>query len=486
MRESRSAALDRCSFGFVRRAGAGYAFPSIPQYTEKLPDISNGAWSMNIIRTLAAAAILVLPSFGFANPFAEHGRLRVSQSGTHLEHADGTPFFFLADTVWTGPALSTGEDWLIYLADRKRKGFTAIQFNMACPWRTATTDREGRGSYKIEAGKLIPNEDFYRQVDARMQSIADAGLLAVPVLVWANKKGDAGMDLSEDQLLTLVTFEVERYRTTNSLFILAGDNRYDAGQAEKWKRIGRTVFGDRSDLLVTTHPTGMNFPWKQWEDEKWLRILGYQSGHGDDAKALAWIHSGPLSEYAGQAKFTKPIINLEPPYEDHNGYQSKKPHPAYHVRRAVYMSLLAAPVAGVTYGGHGVWSWHEKPGETPTDHPSTGIAKVWKEAIALPGSVQMGYVRKFFETLPWTKLRPAPNAVKQATDDPFRFVSAAGTSDGSIYVFYFPSGAFGEITIEPGKSGQTARWFDPRLGEWFDHRQLSPPDTQDWVLVLSP
>ena len=56
--------------------------------------------------------------------------MRVADSGTYLEHADGTPFFFLADTVWTGPALSTPEDWQLYLADRKQKGFTAIQFNM--------------------------------------------------------------------------------------------------------------------------------------------------------------------------------------------------------------------------------------------------------------------------------------------------------------------------------------------------------------------
>jgi hypothetical protein len=435
-------------------------------------------------RIFAVVTLLILPCLGYADPFTEHGRLRIAESATHLEHADGTPFFFLADTVWTGPALSTAEDWQLYLADRQQKGFTAIQFNMASPWRTAPTDREGRTSYRIEGGALIPNEDFYRRVDARLKAIADAGLLAVPVLVWANKKGDAGVELTEDQILTLVKFEVARYQDTNSLFILAGDNRYEGAQAEKWKRIGRAVFDDRPALLVTTHPTGMNFPWKQWEDEKWLRILGYQSGHGDDGKTDAWIHSGPPAEYGRQAKILRPIINLEPPYEDHNGYQSKQPHPAEHVRRAVYMSLLAAPVAGVTYGGHGVWSWHEKPGETPTDHPSTGVAKVWKEAIHLPGSAQMGYVRRFFESLPWTKLRPAPDAVKQSSGDPLKFVSAARASDNSVYVFYFPTSATADITVRPGNHDDSMRWFNPRSGEWIVHRQLTPPDPQDWVLVV--
>jgi hypothetical protein len=439
---------------------------------------------MKLIRVLTVVAITALPCPSIADSFAQHGRLRVAESGTHLEHTDGTPFFFLADTVWTGPARSTADDWQIYLADRKSKGFTAIQFNMASPWRTAAADREGRTSYKIEADRLIPNEEFYRQLDARMKAIADAGLLAVPVLVWANKKGDAGVDLTEEQILTLVRFEVERYQQANCLFILAGDNRYEPSQADKWKRIGRAVFGNRPELLATTHPTGMNFPWKQWEDEKWLRVLGYQSGHGDDAKTVAWIHSGPPAEFGRQAIITRPVINLEPPYEDHYGYQSKKPHSSYSVRRAVYMSLLAAPVAGVTYGGHGVWSWHEKPGQTPTDHPSTGVAKTWKEALGLPGSSQMGHVRELFESLPWTTLRPAPDAVKQLSGDPLKFVSSARTSDGSVYVFYFPSGASAESSVAPGKGDTAIRWFDPRLGQWFTRGQLSPPDEQDWVLVL--
>ena len=162
------------------------------------------------------------------------------------------------------------------------------------------------------------------------------------------------------------------------VWLLAGDNRYDAQSTEKWKRIGRKVFGEHWHQPVSSHPTGMNWPWESWRDEKWLTVLGYQSGHGDDAATLAWIHSGPVSKN-WQNKPVRPIINLEPPYENHVAYQSKKPHTAYNVRRAVYWSLLAAPPAGVTYGGHGLWSWQREPGKTPPDHPSTGVAKVWNE-----------------------------------------------------------------------------------------------------------
>jgi hypothetical protein len=430
-----------------------------------------------------------LPAANADSPFVRHGKLRIAASGTHLEHADGTPFFFLADTVWCGPALSTAEDWRTYLNDRKKKGFTAIQFNAICPWRTAPTDREGRTAYRLEGDRLIPNEAYFRQLDERIEAIRQAGLLAVPVLVWAHKKGDAGYDLSEEQVIELARFQVQRYEKYPCLFILAGDARYTGQEAERWRRIGRAVFASRKDLLVTTHPTGMNFPWKDWEGETWLNIWAYQSGHGDDGRTWAWLHSGPPAQFGQRwAAIKRPIINLEPPYEGHNGYQSRKPHTAENVRRAAYWSLLVAPPAGLTYGAHGLWSWQTESGQEPRDHKGTGIAKTWKEALEFPGATQMGHLRRFFESLPWTELRPAPDFVQQqsAEKDPSTFVACARTADGRVTVVYFPPRAQAQVRLHVSDP-KKVRWYNPREGTWQDNSPrglLVPPDEQDWLLVV--
>jgi hypothetical protein len=81
-------------------------------------------------------------------------------------------------------------------------------------------------------------------------------------------------------------------------------------------------------------------------------------------------------------------------------------------------------------------------------------------------------------------LRPAPGAVKQLSSDPLKFVSSASTSDGSLYVFYFPAEATADITVQPGKADDAIRWFDPRLGQWLPRGQLFPPDDEDWILVV--
>jgi Protein of unknown function (DUF4038)/Putative collagen-binding domain of a collagenase len=443
------------------------------------------------MRSLLAVLALSCPALAADSPFAKHGRIRVAKSGTHLEHADGTPFFFLADTCWTGPALSAEKDWQTYLTDRVKKGFTAVQFNMVSPWRTAPTDAEGNISYVLTGGKLTLNEKFYTRLDARLKAINDAGLLAVPVLCWALKKTDAGNILTEEQITTLCKLQVARYKDAHVLWILAGDNPYRGADADKWKRIGRAVFGDKPDAPVTTHPTGENFPWKDWEDEKWLTVLGYQSGHGDSDKTLKWLHSGPVTEYGKRKEFTRPVINLEPPYEAHNGYASKKPHTDYTVRRTIYWSLLNAPVAGFTYGGHGVWSWHTKPGQGPTDHEGSGIAKVWSEALGLPGAGQLKHVRTLMDEVKWTTLRPYPEGPTQPADtDPAKKVLCAKTVDNSTYVFYYPAGATASVRLHArGGEGHGVRWFNPRDGKWEESSKRGlwvPPDDNDWVLVVKP
>jgi hypothetical protein len=424
------------------------------------------------------------------DPFQKHGKLRVARTGTHIEHADGTPFFVLADTCWNGPALSSPEEWDFYLKDRKRKGFTAIQVSMVAPWSLVPADAEGNVSGKVVDGKWQPNEAFYKRLDARLKAINDHGLLAMPVLLWALQKNkDLGRLLTAEQATDLVTFELKRYKDLTALWILAGDNPYDAAESEKWKKVGRAAFAAVPQPLVTTHPTGQNFPWlKGWDDEKWLTVLGYQSGHGDDDKNWAWTHSGPPAEYGRRKEFTRPVMNLEPPYEGHNGYKTRKPHSDYNSRRAAWWGLTVHPVCGVTYGGHGVWGWATKAGEEPTGHKGTGPAKVWRDALDLPGATQYGHIRKLFETLPWPELRPASDlwAPVIGLESPQLTVTSTATPDRKAVVTYMPAGgrAFFKPPFEVNI--KEVSWFDPRTGEEKPSATgfRPPTEDQDWVNVI--
>ncbi len=416
-----------------------------------------------------------------ANRFLQHGALRVAKDGTHLEHADGTPFFWLGDTAWNGALLSQEEDWHTYLEDRVAKKFTAIQF-VTTQWRSAPSNLEGEVAFTGKE-KIQINPAFFKRMDERIDALNAKGLLAVPVLLWAIR-GDEnpGWYLPEDQAILLEKYLVARYGAHHVVWIPAGDTTYREANGEKWRRISRAVFDGTNHAPIVMHPQGMQSYTEIFRHEKWLSIIGYQSGHGDGDAALNWIHAGPISQEWKRTP-TRPFINLEPPYEDHVAYQSKQRHTDYTVRRASYWSLLNAPTAGLTYGAHGIWSWETEPKE-PLLHKGTGIAKPWFEAMKLPGSQQMKYLHEVFASLRWWELRPAPSLLDEQANEAAKFIAASRTVRGDAAFVYLPVG--GEVIIKA--TVIKAEWFNPRTGQRQTTQpqqgKFRAPDAQDWGLLL--
>lgn len=219
----------------------------------------------------------------------------------------------------------------------------------------------------------------------------------------------------------------------------------------------------------------------------WFDFFGYQSGHGDGDADLRWLLEGPPATAWGEGRAI-PFVNLEFNYEGHLAYQSKRPFDDFMVRRAAYWSLLVAPTAGVTYGAHGIWPWQEE-GGVPLDHPHTGAAPPWHEAIRLPGSESMRIMRSLFDSLDWWRLRPAPDilARQPGEADPNRFVAASATEGHEQAVVYLPAGRGGEGAVREVElrtdllpEGARASWFDPATGE------RTPPARPGAVRLRSP
>jgi hypothetical protein len=422
--------------------------------------------------------------------FLQHGAVRISPNGHYFVHADGTPFLWVGDTCWYGPILSAKEDWRTYLEDRTAKQFNVVHFNVVAPRNGVAADENGEVSFSGDKHIRI-NPRFYQRLDERVDAVNSHGLLAAIVLTWGLRPIDSGNSLPEQEVVRLIRYLESRYGGNHVVWIVTGDNYYEGSDGERWKRIGRAAFDGRKHAPVTTHPASLIWPWESFRDEKWLDFIIYQIGHdGDDARTLRWIHSGPPSQH-WQNPPPRPFISIEPPYEGHLATHSRKPHSDYVSRRAIYWSLLNAPTAGVTYGAHGVWSWHTAVGQPPTDHPKTGVAKTWREALSFPGSTQMKYLEQFFTSVDWWELRPDNNLLSEQPggDDPARHVSASRSEKGDLGVLYLPVG--GEVKLRAGVLAKDLQgtWFDPRTGERTAARPsgestFRAPSELDWVLLL--
>ena len=427
--------------------------------------------------------------------FGRHGPVRVAKTRTFLEHSDGTPFFWLADTGWNAALLSTPDEWRHYLGERTRQRFTAIQF-VTTQWRAAPAgDRLNELAY-AGSERIAVNPAFFRRLDEKIASLNEAGLLAVPVLLWAigggsNPAVNPGHSLPEDQAVRLARYMVARWQGHDIVWVLPGDGDYRGERAEKWKRIGRAVFGDTPHAPVVLHPGGMHWVHREFLNEPWVDIHGYQSGHGDDEKTLRWMTEGPPSrDWTVEPR--RPFINLEPPYENHVAYQSKQPIPPHTVRRAVYWSLLNAPTAGVTYGGHGVWGWDDgtKP---PTDHANSGVPLPWKKALVMPGAEQMAHVASLFASIDFWRLRPSPDALAEqpGTAAAAHFIAAAASDKQDLLVAYTPEPRVISLRAQQMPKGR-ASWWDPRTGARSAARpsvegdtiRFETPSEGDWVLTV--
>lgn len=431
------------------------------------------------------------------NRFSQHGPVSVSNDGFFLMHEDGTPFFWLGDTAWNGPMLSSADDWFYYIDNRVRQRFTGVQW-VATQFRAAP---EGNLFHQLAyTGKEVVqvNPAFFQELDQRVNALNNAGLLNAPVLLWAIGGGskpqvNPGFALPEDQAILLARYMVARWGANDVMWILAGDGDYRGKNAEKWMRIGRAVFGNLEHAPVTMHPGGMQWVLDEFKNERWYDVVGYQSGHGDDDNTLRWLINGPPAK-TWRTEPHRPFINLEPNYENHLSYQARKRITPEQVRRAVYWSLLVSPTAGVTYGGHGVWGWDDG-SRAPTDHPNTGVPLPWRDALRMPGAEQMQHVAALFNSVRYWRLRPAQEilAKQPGANKPGDYISAARTVEGDQIVVYSPAGETIELMESAVPKNSEPRWFNPRDGGRSPAKgvttgnksiQFSPPDGGDWLLLI--
>jgi hypothetical protein len=430
-----------------------------------------------------------------AHALARLGPPWISKDRRHFAHADGTPWFWLADTAWSGALLATAEEWDEYLAERARQRFTAVQVVLT-QWRAGLADENGRKAFAMQDGKLQIDPAFFERMDRRIAAINRHGLVAVPVMLWAltgPDKESPGESLSNEDCIRLASYLRARYHSHHVLWFLGGDGDYRGDKAEKWKIIGRAVFPENLDRKpVTLHPRGMQDPWPSFAEEPWLDFLIYQTGHGTDTRKWRWIAEQAMS-IGWKFEPTRPVLDSEPNYEGHNSYRTGIRISDYHVRRAAYMGLLSAPVAGITYGAHGVWPWIREPGE-PLNHKGSGIADPWRDCLRYPGAAQMTIMRNFLDRLPWTEFRPAQNLViGPAPDAEFsNFISAARTEDGRIALVYTPVRQGVELDLSSFRIVVNATWLNPRNGQRAGAGKLEarksvrmePPEDGDWLLLL--
>ena len=419
--------------------------------------------------------------------FEKHGQVRVARDQRHLEHADGTPFFWLADTVWNGARVAELKDWEFYAGIRASQRFTVAQW-AACPGG----DLKDQSAYGGFPERITINPDFFKRLDAKLDVLSQAGILsAIAPLREITSQTNSAVALPDDQAELLVRYIVARWGADPVAWLIAFEGDAGAKNVGRWKRIGQAVFGARAHAPVVLFPGEAQWLLDEFRDQKWVDVLGYQSVNDVTEDALKWTFTGPFpTEWKKEP--ARPLIPFAP-YENGVIAQSGKRFSSDDVRHAIYWSLLLAPPAGVSYGGQGVANWDTTVG--PKDEQTKAAdLPMWRKALFMPAAKQMRSLAKVMTSINFWELRPGQKAVatQPGEQSPRRFIAAANNQENTLSVVYVPEERTLELSQDVMPHSPTVGWLNPRTGENNPavavlagrSCQFPTPEPGDWLLVM--
>ncbi len=437
------------------------------------------------------------------NALLGRGPLRVAADARHLEHRDGSPFFWLADTWWMGLCrrLAWPEEFRELLADRVGKGFTVIQIVAGLypdmGWPDERGANEAGHPWEEDFSRLRPA--YFDMADLRIAALVTAGLVPCIVGCWGYYLSWMGVEGMKRHWRNLVA----RWAAYPVVWCLAGEATMpyylsedtegeEQRQKQGWTELAAYVRAiDPYHHPITIHPGGSGRD--QVEDPRLLDFEMLQTGHGGH---LSIANTLDMVAQSYQAEPRMPMINSEVSYEGIMETCREE------IQRFMFWVCMLSGAAGHTYGANGIWQVNE-PGRPfgPSPHGFSYGDRPWNEAYRLPGSAQLGLAKRLLERYQWWRFEPHPEWVEPHgraglgwPEEDYTNPYAAGIP-GEVYVIFLPVLQRSlTVHLEPGPQYRAYYW-NPSDGSEIalgivrgdeQGRWLAPaaPIFRDWVLVV--
>jgi hypothetical protein len=127
--------------------------------------------------------------------------LKISENRRFLTRPDGSPFFYLGDTVWELFHRGTRADALHYLQDRAAKRFTVIQAVVLAEFG-GLTEPNMQGDLPLHDNDPTKiTEAYFKHVDFVVDAAASLGLIIGMLPTWGdkwNRKWGQGPEIRTD------------------------------------------------------------------------------------------------------------------------------------------------------------------------------------------------------------------------------------------------------------------------------------------------
>ena len=397
--------------------------------------------------------------------------LTISENGHYLLK-NGTPFFWMGDTIWPAPCAYSEEELEYYFSRRREQGFTVIHIMIT--WVSF-----GGELFAVNEGDAVsnmpmwlnndpstPNEEYFKLVDMVVRLAAKHDM----ILVILPCGGGSGTFIGEVKIITeenvrkYVRWVAERYKNEPHIIWANGFDLQPWLYEEITREFAAGIKESGAKQLMSFHPCGGTSS-SYFHPEEWLDINFIQTWE-------EYNIVGRMVTADYNRKPHKPVIHVEGAYESGIEYRTA-PITSRIVRQQAYTSYLCGGFH--TYGHNDMWR------KTP----------YWRDCVDSKGANELTILKNFFTSFDWWKLKPDITLFGSET---WRNQAAAISEDEDFAIIYFTSRMELPVSIgRIGKGGQVkATWIDPVSGKEIKefnvngeaHKFTSPACCDDAILII--
>jgi uncharacterized protein DUF4038/IPT/TIG domain-containing protein/collagenase-like protein with putative collagen-binding domain len=427
--------------------------------------------------------------------------LKVSANKRYLVDQKNVPFLILGDSPQSLLVNLSTADRATYMADRQARGFNSILVMALCDTYTGgnssgtTYDNIApftTGSFPSTYDLSTPNAAYFARLDALISTAASYGLVVFldPIETGGWLTTLRNNDTTDTtKAYNYGAFLGNRYKNSPNIVwdngndfqtwnISSSDNnlvyQVMAGIASADPNHVQTIelnyFGSYSNQDTTTIGSDLTLDSAYTYYETYAEVLG------------AYNSPPTLPTFLTEANYE---------YENNNGFFTGLTG-VFILREQEYWTMTSG-ACGQLYGNHYTWQF----------------LSGWQNFLDSPGTLELAYWTKLFNSIPWWNLVPdqshqivtsgygTPNG-SNGNLPTANYATTAWITDGSVAIVYDPAG--NTLTVNLAKFNQpvTAAWYDPSngiftiIGSPFPNsgmQQFMPPGKNhdgdsDWVLVF--
>lgn len=443
------------------------------------------------------------------NPLLRHGPVGLGPEGKYFAHADGKPFFWLADSWWHAMAgRLTDEGLATLVADRVAKGFTVIQLAVANPCDIAPFDDRGgnRAGHAWTEDFGTINPAYWDLADQRMEALVEAGLMPSVVGSWGYYLRFMGKERMEKHW----RYVIARYGAFPLAWTLCGESRLpwypligkgtDDGyrQTLGWTEISHYVAAQNTTgRLLGIHPG----PPLWFHDAQYAALADFAAidfffgmgGHGGNNEYAQVLRCLDEMQAWREGNPGKPSIIGELCWEGMYGGNCGP-----FVQRVQFWAGVLNGAPGHCYGTDSLWQMNTR--TQPFGESVSGFTWgnwPWEEAMHWEGGIYVSVGKRILEKFPWWRLEPHPEWVSQTREaDGSGMIAAAAGIPGELRIIYMVRKPKLRLQgLSPGKA-YDAVWISPLDGREYpleaalvaDGEGRCPiprtPLNQDFLLVV--